>query len=76
MRAIGLRGEVASAQVGGEHAVVAAEVGQLVAERVPALREPVQEHDQRSVAGVCVVQANIAEVGVLVLDVSVGGWRS
>lgn len=54
--------------------MIPTELLELVAVHVPALREPVEEHDQRSTPGVRVMQSDLAEIRVFVRDVKHRGY--
>jgi hypothetical protein len=63
-----LRGEVVAPQIGGDDGVVARELLELAAEDEPALREPMEEDDQRPRAGADVVEADAVSVEEVVFE--------
>jgi hypothetical protein len=67
--ALGLAREVVAAHVRGDDAIAClSERGDLLAPRVPELREAVEEDDQRACAGLDVVEADAGELGVAVVE--------
>src|SRR4051794_19767102 len=63
--AVGLRRQVVAAQVGRDHAETGRREGlDLQPPPEPELREAVQQHDQRAVAGLGVVQPHVTDLGV------------
>src|SRR2546426_10431416 len=62
----GFVGQVVAAQVWRHRQVVLAELGELILPRVPELWKPVQEQDERTLAGAHIVQPDAVHCDVIV----------